>query len=177
MVEKISITTKDDIYKWMEEFVVEYIVQEGEDPNIYHSEIEEESAGAWSFINDDMLHAVFLDYENSNEVTMLFRSFLCKIPYDKLFKLYEWCLKINEELKIKHLSLYNDEIILNDSFIIHSVDKDGLFDKLEGQANISSLVKYRMVENFNIRDRSPYEDLTIPPNTSLLFKIPKEELN
>ena len=161
----------------MTEFIVENVIEEGEDPYSYYNEIEDESAGVWSLINDDMLHAVFLDYENSNEVTMSFRSILCKIPYDKLFELYEWCLKINEELKIKHLSLYNDEIILNDSFIIHSVNKDGLFDKLEGQANISSLVKNRMVEKFNIRDRSPYEDLTLPPNTSLLFKIPKEELN
>jgi hypothetical protein len=48
---------------------------------------------------------------------------------------------------------------------------------LESQANISSLVKLRIEEKFNIRDRSPYEDLTILPNTSLLFKIPKVDLN
>ena len=176
-MQKFSITTKTDICQWTKEFIIQNLLQNGEDPNSYYSKIEDESAGVWSLINDNILHAVFLDYENPDEVTISFRSVVCKAPENNLPKFYEWCLKVYEELKIRHLSLYNNEIILNNSFIIHSVSKVRLYEKLESQANISSLVKLRIEEKFNIRDRSPYEDLTILPNTSLLFKIPKVDLN
>jgi len=170
-------TNKDDILHWMTEFIVNNIMDEGEDPSIYYNEIEGESAGVWQLINEEMLHGIFLDYKNQENVTVSFRSILCKRPTENLGEFYQWCLELNEEIKIKHLSLDNDDVVLNDIFIIQSIGKEQFYDSIENQANASFVIRTRMAERFNIRIRSPEEVSINPSGVSLLSNISKSDLN
>jgi len=118
-----------------------------------------------------------LDYKNQENVTVSFRSILCKRPTENLGEFYQWCLELNEEIKIKHLSLDNDDVVLNDIFIIQSIGKEQFYDSIENQANASFVIRTRMAERFNIRIRSPEEVSINPSGVSLLSNISKSDLN